>query len=141
MVKFIVIVFVIAWILGAVWFFRGPAKAANRYIDNMCASLSNADDGALLKQLYVNKHPKNVLAAWLLTSIFSPTISYLYQGEFPKALVAFITLEGLGIWWLVSIFSMPAEVMRHNKRLADQAMADLRLARPGVVTVTPTTAA
>lgn len=91
--------------------------------------------------MYLTKHPKSVVGAWILTSIFGPTISYRYQGEWVKALLTVITVEGLMIWWVISIFSMPIEVMRHNKRLADEAMVELRLARPGVVVVAPTTSA
>ena len=80
--------------------------------------------------MYQARRPRNVLAAWVLTTALSPTVSYVYQREWPKAVIALLTLQGFGVWWLVSVFTMPTEVMRHNKRLIDDAFTELQLARP-----------
>jgi hypothetical protein len=130
MVKAFFIVLVLAWLVGAVWFFMGPAKAANKYVESLSASITRRDDMVLFQQLYKNKGPRNVVLAWLLTTIFTPSISYIYSRQWVRCLLSFFTLQGFGIWWIVSIFSMPFEVMNINKRLADQAYAELRLARP-----------
>lgn len=125
-----VVLLVLAWIGGAIWFFMGPARAADRYVNELAASVTRRDDALLFRQLYRNKQPRNVVVAWVLTSFLSPTISYVYTRQWVRCLLSVLTLEGFGIWWLISIFSMPFEVMNINKRLADAAYADLRLARP-----------
>lgn len=125
------VLLLLAWVAGAVWFFRGPAKAAQSHLDRTVARISDERDRALFRQMYRARRPRNVVLAWLLTAALSPTISYVYQREWSKAVIAFLTFQGLGIWWLASIFTMPTEVMRHNKRLIDEAWTELQLARPG----------
>jgi hypothetical protein len=129
-IKVFVILLLLAWVAGGIWFFTGPAKAANRYVDELTASITRRDDAVLFRQLYRNKQPRNVVLAWVLTAFLSPTIAYIYGRQWVKMLLSFFTLQGAGVWWLVSIFSMPFEIMNLNKRLADQAYAELRLARP-----------
>ncbi|PSL08504.1 hypothetical protein CLV30_101476 [Haloactinopolyspora alba] len=126
------VVLVLAWAAGAVWFFRGPARATDRCLEQKVLSIPDEHDQALFRQLYAAKRPRGVVVAWVLTAVLSPTVSYVYQREWPKALLALLTFQGFGLWWLVSIFTMPTEVMRHNKRLIDQAFVDLKLARPGL---------
>lgn len=132
----IVVFFVLlplVWIAGAIWFFRGPAKAADRHLEAAIAPMADERDRALFRRMYAAKRPRSVLLAWLLTSVLSPTVSYVYQREWPKAIIALVTLQGFGIWWFVSIFTMPTEVMRHNKRLIDEALNDFELTRPSGV--------
>jgi hypothetical protein len=124
------VLLVLAWIGGSIWFFTGPAKVANRYVDELAESITRRDDVVLFRQLYRNKQPRNVVLAWALTAFLTPTVSYIYSRQSVRALLSLITLQGLGIWWLVSIFSMPFEIMNINKRMADEAYAQLRLARP-----------
>lgn len=141
-VTFLVLL-LLAWVGGGIWFFLGPAKAAQRYVDELAGSITRRDDVVLFRQLYTNKQPRNVVLAWVLTAFLTPSISYIYSRQWVKCLLSAVTMEGLGIWWLVSIFSMPFEVMRVNKRLADAAYAELRLARPelfgGSGSLSPTT--
>ncbi len=124
------VLLVLAWVGGAIWFFSGPAKAADSYVNQLAGSITRRDDAVLFRQLYRNKQPRNVVLAWVLTAFFSPTVSYIYSRQWVRGLLSVATLWGFGIWWLVSIFSMPFEVMNINKRLADEAYAELRLARP-----------
>ncbi len=124
--------------LAAFWFFRGPAKHAEDHLNALAGQITDPNDRVLFLQMYNSKSPKSVVLAWVLTAILSPTISYLYQGKWGLAAIAFFTLQGLGIWWIVSIFSMPSEVMGSNKRLADQAFNELRLARPNALFVAAT---
>lgn len=130
MYKVFIILLVLCWAAGAFFFFVGPAKAANRYVDELSSSITKRDDAVLFRQLYKNKLPRNVLVAWLLTAFLTPSISYVYSRQWVRCVLATVTFEGLGLWWLVSIFSMPYEVMKINKHLADEAYAELRLARP-----------
>lgn len=130
LITIFIILLVIAWVGGAIWFFTGPAKSADRYVNELSASITRRDDAVLFRQLYRNKQPRSVVVAWVLTAVLSPTVSYIYSRQWVRCLLALVTLQGLGIWWLVSIFSMPFEVMKVNKRLADEAYSELRLARP-----------
>jgi hypothetical protein len=71
-----------------------------------------------------------VIVAWLLTAFLSPTISYAYRNKWGLAALAFVTFQGFGVWWLISIFTTPFEVMNQNKGLAEAAFTELKLARP-----------
>jgi hypothetical protein len=123
-------IFLAAIVAGAVWFFVGPAKHADDYVNTLKAQLGNLEDQVLFQQMYMVKGPKNVFVAWLLAAILSPTISYAYRAKWGLAALAFVTLQGFGLWWIASIFSTPLEVMAQNKRLAEQAFTELRVARP-----------
>lgn len=130
MAKVIIVLVIVVWVAAAIAFFLGPARAADRHADDLAASITRRDDVVLFRQLYRNKQPRSTLIAWVLTYFLTPTVSYIYSRQWVRSLLAFVTLQGFGIWWLVSIFSMPFEVMNINKRLADEAYAELRLARP-----------
>jgi len=118
-------------LVAVVWFFRGPAKASDEYVA-MLAQQFPEQDAILFRQMYLQKGGKSTVVAWLLTVFLSPTISYLYQGAWVKSILAFITLQGFGLWWVVSWFTMPLETMAQNKRAADDAMIQLRLMRPNL---------
>jgi hypothetical protein len=126
-------VFLIVIIAGAVWFFVGPAKHADDYVKMLKSQLGNVEDQVLFQQMYQVKGPKNVIIAWLLTTLLSPTISYAYRGKWGLSALAFVTLQGFGVWWLVAIFTTPLEVMAQNKRFAEEAFTELKLARPNAL--------
>ena len=127
-----------ALIAAAVAFFRGPAKRSEEYIKTLVGSIADPNDAALLMSLYQQKGAKNVVLSWLLTVFLSPTVAYLYLGEMTKALLAFVTVQGFGAWWVISWFSMPLEVLARNKKAADDALLQLRLMRPQLyVPMTP----
>lgn len=123
-------------VAAIVWFFRGPAKRANEYVELLAGQIQNPDDRLLFTQLYRNKGPKDVIVAWFLNLLLSPTIAYLYLAKWGLAVISLLTFEGVGFWWLFNIFSMPSQVAALNKSLADQAITELRLARPGLVPIT-----
>ncbi len=127
---YLLILLLLAWGVGAVFLFVGPAKATNRYVDSLAASVTRRDDAVLFRQLYRNKQPRNLVLAWFLTALLTPTVGYIYSRQWVKMLLSIVTLEGLGVWWIVGCFTMPYEVMNYNKHLADEAYAELRLARP-----------
>lgn len=132
------LIIVTALIAAVVAFFRGPAKRSEEYVKTLASRIADPNDAALLMSLYQQKGAKNVVLAWLLTVFFSPTIAYLYIGETTKALIAFVTVQGFGVWWVISWFSMPLEVLARNKKAADDALTQLRLMRPQLnVSVTP----
>jgi hypothetical protein len=121
-------------IVAAVWFFRGPAQAADRYVNSLGSQFQNPADEMLFRQIYQTKGPRSTTVAWLLTTFLSPTISYLYQAKWALAVISFLTLQGLFLWWLASIFFMPAQVLATNKKLADEAFQQVLLSRgPGAL--------
>jgi hypothetical protein len=128
------LVFIAVIIVAVIAFFRGPARAADNYVNALSLQFQNPADSALFRNIYRTKQPKNVVVAWVLTVFLSPTISYIYQGKWGLALIAFLTLQGLFIWWLVSMFTMPMEVMNSNKKLADEAFNQVMISRPGTAT-------
>ena len=109
-----------------------PVRDMQSYVEALAIRFPNPADGALFKHIYQTKQPKDVLIAWLLTFFLSPTISYIYQNKWGLAVIAFLTFQGLGFWWLISWFTMPGEVIRYNKNLADQAFNELMMVRPQV---------
>ncbi len=111
-------------------FFRGPAKQAEAYVDGLAMQINSASDRALFLNMYRASGPRSVVVAWLLTVFLSPTISYVYQGKWGLAIIALVTFQGLLIWWIISWFSMPTEVMKYNKTLADKAFNQLMVNRP-----------
>ncbi|MDH2909052.1 MAG: TM2 domain-containing protein [Candidatus Eremiobacteraeota bacterium] len=123
-------------IIGGIWFFRGPARRAEEYVNTLCAQFPNEADRQLFMQMYRNKGPKNVVIAWLLSAFLSPTVSYIYQGKWSLAIISFITLQGFFIWWIIALFTMPSEVLNLNKKLADMAYTELRVARPNAFVAT-----
>jgi hypothetical protein len=124
---FLGFVFFIAIIVGIVWFFVGPAKHADDYVRMLKSQLGNIDDQVLFQQIYQVKGPKSVVLAWLLATFLSPTISYAYRGKWGLSALAFVTCQGLLVWWIVAIFTTPLEVMAQNKRFAEQAFTQLKL--------------
>jgi TM2 domain-containing membrane protein YozV len=128
--------FVIAciYVAAIVLFFLGPAKSAEKYVNSLADGIADENDRALFLSLYKQKGGKSVLAAWLLTGFLTPTIAYIYIGEYVKAVISFITGEGFLIWWAVSIYTMPFETMAKNKQCANDALTQLRLMRPNLST-------
>jgi hypothetical protein len=114
-------------VAAAVWFFRGPATASEKYVDGLALTLQNPNDAALFRQIYQTKGPKSTTLAWLLSLFLSPTISYVYQGKWALAVISFLTLQGLFIWYFVALFTMPFEVLAGNKKLADEAFQQVSL--------------
>ena len=121
-----------AVVASAVWFFRGPATAGERYVEALAMQLPNPQDAALFRNVYRTKNPKSTTLAWVLTAFLSPTIGYLYQGNWALAAISFLTLQGFLIWWAVAIFTTPLEVVAKNKRLADEAFNQVMIGRGGM---------
>lgn len=107
-----------------------PIQKTNDHVEMLAAHFTNPSDAALFRRSYAAKQPKSVLVAWLLTFFLSPTISYIYQSKWGLAVIAFLTFQGLGIWWFISWFTMPGEVARYNQLLADQAFNEVMMVRP-----------
>jgi cbb3-type cytochrome oxidase subunit 3 len=73
---FLVFVAFVAIVIAAiVWFFRGPAKHTNDYVNMLASQIQVPEDRTLFFQIYQNKGPKDVVVAWFLNLFLSPTIS------------------------------------------------------------------
>jgi len=130
-ISFVLGLGILAIVLAAIaWFFQGPAKRANEYVTLLGNQITSVEDQQLFWQMYRNKGPKDVVVAWFLNLLLSPTIAYLYLGKWALAAISLLTLQGVGFWWLYNIFSMPSQVGNLNRLLAEQAITELRLARP-----------
>ena len=120
---------VAAAIASAIWFFRGPAQAADRYVDALALQLNDPQAAMLFRNVYRTKEPRSTTLAWILTALLSPTVSYLYQKKWFLAFLSFVTLQGFFIWWAVALFTTPIEVVARNKRLADEAFNQVMIGR------------
>jgi hypothetical protein len=122
------------WVLIGLLIYRAlvtnPIRGTEEHVEMLAAHFSDPADAALFRRTYAAKQPKSVLAAWLLTFFLSPTISYIYQNKWALAIIAFLTFQGLGIWWVISWFTMPGEVARYNQLLADKAFNEIMMVRP-----------
>jgi hypothetical protein len=126
----LILVFLAALIFGFVMLLVGPARKAQDYVNMLASTLDNDRDRALFRMMYSQQGAKNVVAAWFLTAFFTPSIAYLYLGEYLLAALSFFTAQGCFMWWIISLFSMPFETLAKNKRIADQTLINLRMARP-----------
>ncbi len=86
------LVFIAVIIVAVIAFFRGPARAADSDVNALSLQFQDPADSALFRNIYRTKQPKNVVVAWVLTVFLSPTISYIYQGKWGLAVIAFLTL-------------------------------------------------
>jgi hypothetical protein len=85
-------------------------------------------DRAQTLRFYEDYHragPKNVATAWMLTLVLGPVGAFGYMRQWGKCAVAFFTLNGLGAWWLESLFSVPQLVLIENRRLARQTIEQM----------------
>jgi hypothetical protein len=73
-------------------------------------------------ELYRERRPKNVAAAWFFAVLFGPIGAFAYLRAWPKFTAALLTLNGLGAWWLESWFSVPQLVTIENARIAREAV-------------------
>ncbi len=82
-------------------------------------------DRARYTYAFVRERSRNVAIAFALSVIAGPFGAYLYLGEYGKAILALVTLNGLGAWWIESWFSIPQVVLMRNCRLVLDARASL----------------
>jgi len=127
-------VFTVARVTLALLIFGLLASAAA----SVAASTRRADDlvyesmlgldresGVTFYELYRGRRPKNVTFAWLLSVVTGPFGAFAYMQNWPMCALAFVTLNGLGAWWIESWFSVPALVMIENRASARWALDQL----------------
>jgi hypothetical protein len=78
--------------------------------------------------LYVRSRSRNPAVAFALAVFTGPFGANLYLGEYQTAVLALVTLNGLGAWWIESMFSIPQIVLIERRRaiLAAQGTIALR---------------
>ncbi len=73
-----------------------------------------------------NSSKRNVLIAYLLHILPSPfSFTYAYLGKWGKQIAYFMTLGGLGVWWLANLFRIPGLVRKYNTELSDRILKSL----------------
>jgi len=78
--------------------------------------------------LYLSRRPKHVAVAWILSVLFGPIGAFGYLEQWGKFSAALFTLNGLGAWWIESLFSVPQLVLMENRRNAQWALEQLPFA-------------
>lgn len=53
-------------------------------------------------------------------------LAYAYQGKWFKQILSWLTLHGLGIWWLVNWFRLPKVISKENHRKARRIIGKLQ---------------
>ncbi len=110
------------------------AAAVNRVIvaiargEELVLEATLGMDRAQTLRFYDEYHragPKNVAVAWMLTVVLGPIGAFGYMQQWGKCTAALVTLNGLGAWWLESLFSVPQLVLIENRRLARQTIEQM----------------
>lgn len=123
-------VVLVAWITLAILLLALLAAAANHFfrsVDRFDDDLREATmdlapgDRRRFFALYESLHPKNPAVAWFLAVGLGPMGANLYRGKWPAFVGALLTLNGLGAWWLESIYSTPYLVLAENRSLVAYA--------------------
>jgi hypothetical protein len=78
--------------------------------------------------LYRSRRPKNVAVAWILSVVLGPIGAFGYMEQWGKVAAALLTLNGLGAWWIESLYSVPQLVLMENRRSAKWALEQLPFA-------------
>lgn len=86
------------------------------------------DDQSVFGQLYATR-AKNRSTTQVLAIVLSPTIAYLYLGDWAMAALSFFTLQGFLVWWIVAIFASGSWADAANARIAREIAAQLALFR------------
>ena len=73
-------------------------------------------------RLYRGREPKNVTFAWLCAVVAGPIGAFGYLRDWRAFALALLSLNGLGIWWIESWFSIPQLVLMRNRYVAHWAL-------------------
>lgn len=127
-------VLAVAWITLAILLLALLAAAANRFFvaagrgDDLVFELTlglDPQSATHFYQRYRRLRPKNVAIAWFLCVLFGPIGAFLYMEQWGKFAAAVFTLNGLGAWWIESLFSVPQLVLIENRQLAEAVLEQL----------------
>jgi hypothetical protein len=103
------------------------AVASSRADDILFEALLPLDEAAARKFYPLFKRrAKNVGIAWILSVVTGPLGAYLYLGDYGRAALALVTLNGLGAWWIASWFIIPQAVLIALRADVESSIADLK---------------
>ena len=117
-------VIVVAWITLAILLVALLAASASNFfrsVDDFDTDVREATmdlspaDRRRFFEIYASLHPKNPAVAWFLAVGLGPIGANLYRQRWPAFFGALISLNGLGAWWLESIFTTPYLVIIENR--------------------------
>jgi hypothetical protein len=126
-------VIIVAWVTLALLILALLAAAVERFIvassradDILFEALLPLDEDAA-RRFYplFKRRAKNVGVAWVLSVVTGPLGAYLYLGDYGRAALALVTLNGLGAWWIASWFIIPQAVLIALRAEVKNSIADL----------------
>ncbi len=72
---------------------------------------------------YDAEKPRDPAVAWFLAVGLGPIGVNLYRGKGFAFLAALVSLNGLGAWWMESLFTAPQFVLIENRALIEQSLS------------------
>ena len=117
-------VIIVAWITLAILLVALLAASASNFfrsVDDFDTDVREATmemapaERRRFFEIYASLHPKNPAVAWFLAVGLGPIGTNLYRGKWATFAGALVTLNGLGAWWLESIFTAPYLVIIENR--------------------------
>ena len=124
-------VIIVAWVALAILLVALLAACASsffRSVDDFDIDVREATmdlsptDRRRFYEIYATLHPKNPAVAWFLAVGLGPIGANLYRQKWPAFFGALISLNGLGAWWLESIYSTPYLVIIENRATVAYAL-------------------
>jgi hypothetical protein len=94
-------------------------KELKGFLGDSYAVLSTQDQVNLLAQ-YTDKRKTPLIYFWWFISLH-----YLYLRKWGLFALFFLTLNGLGVWWVIDLFRLPTILDRYNQSLAEELYAEL----------------
>ena len=74
---------------------------------------------------------KNVAIAYVLHVIPGiPSVSYAYLGKWGKQILYWLTMGGMGVWWLANFFRLPKLVKQKNTKIAEELLLKYMRSQP-----------
>lgn len=128
-------VFIVAWVALAILLVALLAAASysffrsiGQFDDELREATMDLDPQTrrLFYARYSSLHPKSPAVAWFLAVVFGPIGANLYRQKWGAFFGALVTLNGLGAWWMESIYTTPHLVHIENRELIAYAMQLVR---------------
>lgn len=120
-------ILLLALFIGALDRFLVAVGCADEIVFEATLGLDRAS-AITFYSLYRSRRPKNVAVAWILSVVLGPIGAFGYMEQWGKFAAALFTLNGLGAWWIESLFSIPQLVLIENRRSATWALEQLPFA-------------
>jgi len=121
------VILLVALFVGAAERFFAAVGRSDEIVFQATLGLDRAS-AMTFYSLYRSRRPKNVAVAWILSVILGPIGAFGYMEQWGKFAAALFTLNGLGAWWIESLYSVPQLVLIENRRSAQWALEQLPFA-------------